>query len=68
MRRKERCQLSQSKPREIHLHTARHAVGEVETPAGNRLTGREANYSTAPPEDVARGMLMKNRAPLSKAT
>lgn len=46
----------------VSMDAMRRALEDVERRAGKRLTGHRANYGDATPEDVARAMLMKNRA------
>ncbi|MCY3927169.1 MAG: hypothetical protein OXG81_02705 [Acidobacteria bacterium] len=45
------------------MDAARRALADLERRTGKRLTGYKANYGDASMEDVARAMLMKNRAP-----
>ena len=47
----------------VRMDAVRHAMEYMAQRTGKRLTGHKANYGDATPEDVARAMLMKNRAP-----
>lgn len=47
----------------LSMDAARRALADLERRTGKRLTGYKANYGDASMEDVARAMLMKNRAP-----
>lgn len=47
----------------VSMEAVRRAMEDMERRTGKRLTGHRANYGDATPEDVARAMLMKNRAP-----
>ena len=52
----------------VSMDAVRRGLDDMARRTGKRLTGYKANYGDAAPEDVARAMLMKNRARPVKKT
>ena len=46
----------------VSMDAVRRAMDDMARRTGKRLTGYKANYGDATAEDVARAMMMKNRA------
>ena len=57
-----------SAAKKLSMNLVRRALDEAEARTGKRLSGYKANYGDATAEDVARAMMMKNRAEPVKKT